>query len=87
MANNVINMSEQDILSDCLNSQKHITNNYNMFAGECSNTNLRDDFLNILKEEHLIQSDIFTEMQSHGWYETKPASQQEVEALKTKFPC
>ena len=72
-------MSEKDILTDCLNSQKFISSNYNTFAGECTNTNLRDEFLCILKEEHQIQSDIFSELQSHGWYQVKQATQQEVD--------
>ena len=79
-------MSEKDMLADCLNSQKLISTNYNTFAGECTNANLRDAFLSILKEEHQIQSDIFTELQSHGWYQVKQATQQEVDELKTKFP-
>ncbi len=49
MADNVINMSEQDILNDFLCSQKHITDTYNTWAGECVNPNLRDDFLVYLK--------------------------------------
>jgi spore coat protein CotF len=85
MPNNVINMSEQDILKDFLSSQKFITETYNTWAGECVNTNLRDDFLCILKEEHDIQSDIFTEMQNHGWYQTKPAEQTELDTLRQKF--
>jgi spore coat protein CotF len=85
MPSNVINMSEQDILKDFLSSQKFITETYNTWAGECVNTNLRDDFLCILKEEHDIQSDIFTEMQSHGWYPTKPAEQTELDTLRQKF--
>ena len=41
MANNAINMCEKDILEDMLTSQKQITSNYNLFAGECAHTNLR----------------------------------------------
>ena len=87
MADNVINMSEQDILNDFLATQKHIAETYNNWAGECANANLRDEFLCILKEEHEIQSELFTEMQNHGWYQTKPAQQQELQQLRQKFSC
>lgn len=85
MADNVINMSERDILDDFLTSQKHIAGTYNTWAGECVNRNLRDEFLCILKEEHEIQSELFTEMQNHGWYQTQPAGQQELTGLRQKF--
>jgi len=85
MANNVINMDEKSILSDCLSSQKQITAGYNTYAGECVNTNLRDDFLCILNQEHQIQSDLFSEMQNHGWYQVKPAQQQDLNQLRQKF--
>ncbi|MBS7315443.1 MAG: spore coat protein [Clostridiaceae bacterium] len=87
MANNVINMSERDILDDFLSSQKFIADTYNTWAGECVNANLRDDFLCILKEEHDIQSELFTEMQNHGWYQTKPVEQTELDKLRQKFGC
>ncbi len=87
MANNVMNMCERDILKDFLSSQKFITDTYNIWAGECVNQNLRDEFLCILKEEHEIQSELFTEMQNHGWYQTKPAEQQELDQLRQKFGC
>lgn len=85
MANNVINMDEKSIMEDFLSTQKHITTTYNLFAGECVNENLRNDFLAILNDEHCIQSEIFCEMQNHGWYQTKPVEQQELNNLRSKF--
>ncbi len=34
-------LTEKEILKDCLDSQKHISANYNTFAGECANEQLR----------------------------------------------
>ena len=62
-----------------------MTGTYNTWAGECVNGNLRDDFLCILKEEHEIQAELFSEMQSHGWYQTKPAEQQELNTLRQQY--
>lgn len=85
MANNVINMCEKDIVNDCLASQKYLTSSYNTFAGECVNQNLRDDFLNILKDEHQIQAELFSEMQSHGWYTVEPAEQQKINQARQQY--
>ena len=83
MVNN--QMSDKEYLDDSLASQKLISDNYNTFANECVNPTLRNDFMNILSDEHKIQSEIFTEMQSRGWYQVKPADQQAVCQAKQKF--
>lgn len=82
---NVLNMSEKEILSDLLSSEKYASDTYNTWAGECVDNSLRNTFLDILKEEHEIQNDIFVEMQNHGWYPTKPAQQQELNELRQKY--
>ena len=78
-------MSDKEYLDDSLASQKLISDNYNTFANECVNPTLRNDFMNILGDEHKIQSEIFTEMQNRGWYQVKPADQQAVSQAKQKF--
>ena len=59
MVNN--QMGDKEYLDDSLASQKLISDNYNTFANECVNPTLRNDFMNILSDEHKIQSEIFTE--------------------------
>ncbi len=78
-------MAEKEILSDFLLSQKLISASYNTFAGECTNPQLRSTFLNILNEEHDIQANIFSDLQSNGWYKTEPADQQKIQQAKQKF--
>lgn len=68
----------KEVLGDCLNSQKQITSSYNTYAGECVNPQLRNAFLNILDEEHRIQADIFTDLNSRGWYMPEQADQQKI---------
>jgi spore coat protein CotF len=41
--------------------------------------------LNIIDEEHKIQSDIFSSMQSKGWYQVEPAEQQKIWQAKQKL--
>ena len=78
-------LGEKEILQDALMSQKHITEGYNTFAGECVSEPLRSAFLNILNEEHDIQADVFNQMQSHGWYQTESAPPQKVQQARQKF--
>lgn len=76
---------DRDMLTDVLSSQKFITDGYNTFANECATPAVKTDFMNILKEEHQIQSDVFTEMQNRGWYPTECADQNKVQQAKQKF--
>ena len=85
MANNAINMCEKDILEDMLTSQKQITSNYNLFAGECEHTNLRDTFLGILADEHGIQTELLDELHNRGWYAVQAADTAQINAVRQKF--
>ena len=85
--NAACNLGEQEILNDSLITQKQITDSYNTYAGECVNPQLKSAMLNILNEEHDIQSQIFSCMQSHGWYQPEAASAQQVTKTKQKFNC
>jgi len=78
-------IGEKEILQDGLISQKHVTESYNTFAGECVNEQLRSTFLRILDEEHAIQANMFCTLQSNGWYQVEPAQQQKVDQARQKF--
>jgi len=78
-------LNEKSILQDSLISQKLVTDSYNTFAGECVNPQLRNAMLDILDDEHTIQSNIFNCMQNHGWYQTQPAEQQKIQQARQKF--
>ncbi|HEX3025953.1 MAG TPA: spore coat protein [Clostridia bacterium] len=78
-------MGDMEMMNDSIASQKLISSTYDVYANECATPNLRDEFLNIFKDEHQIQADIFTEMQKRGWYQIKPADQQQVTQAKQKY--
>lgn len=80
-----VKMGDMEIMNDSLASQKLISSTYDTCANECATPNLRDEFLNILKDEHQIQAEIFTEMQKRGWYAIQPADQQQVMQAKQKY--
>ena len=78
-------MSEKDIMSDVLASQKNATTLYNTFANECACPSLRSTFLNILDEEHQLQYDVFQVMQKKNWYPTPQADQSKIDQTKQQF--
>lgn len=82
---NNISMGDKEYMMDSLNLQKYITDHYNNYANECVDPNLKNEFLNLLKEEHAIQTQIFDEMSKRGWYQTKPATQDEITQALQKY--
>lgn len=78
-------MSEKEMMDDILCSQKQITGTYNTFANECSAPAVRDEFINLLNEEHQLQADVFSEMQKRGWYAVESAEQQKIDQAKQKY--
>lgn len=79
------NWTDREIMDDVLTSQKHITDVYNTFSNECVNQQLQADMMTILKEEHNMQFDVFSDMQKRGWYSPAAAEQQKVTEAKSKF--
>lgn len=77
--------TDQQILQDALISEKHMTDSYNLYAGECVNTQLRTTMLTCLNDVHTIQANIFSTMQSNGWYQVEPAEQQKIQKARQKF--
>lgn len=78
-------LCDQDIMDDMLTAEKGLTGLLNTYANECVHQTLRNDMLNILRENHMIQADLFTEMQKRGWYSPQMAEQQMVNQTRTKF--
>ena len=77
--------NEKEKLLDSLSSQKLITDCYNNYANECASNEVKGIFMNILNEEHVIQHDIFCEMQKRGWYNPPQAEQNKVKTAADKF--
>lgn len=78
-------MNEKERMTDLLLTEKKMSTNYNTFASECSNTTLRDAFLTLLKNCHLMQSQLFQEAQGHGWYPTTAADGQQINQAYQTF--
>ena len=78
-------LNDKEMVFDSIASQKLIGSTYNTYTNECVNPKIRNDFINILKEEHDIQYDLFTEAQKRGWYLVQPADVNQITATKQKY--
>lgn len=79
------NLTEQEIMTDLLATEKHITSAYNTFITETTCSNLRQNLKNILNEEHSIHENIYNTMNQKGWYTPTDAPSQDVQKAKDKF--
>ena len=48
-------LTDREMLTDALSSEKFMTENYNTYANECASPSLMNEFMNLLSEEHQIQ--------------------------------
>jgi len=78
-------MTDQERVTDFLSSEKKMSSNYDIFASECVNVALRDDFLKIFSQGHQTQTELFQLAQSKGWYQVEQAPGSKVSQAYTKF--
>lgn len=78
-------MNDQEHMTDLLLAEKKMSDNYGIFASECVNTQLRDDFIRIFTQGHQIQTELFQTAQQKGWYQVEQAPQDKVTTAYQKF--
>ncbi len=78
-------MSEQELITDLLSSEKHTTSAYNTFVSETDCGHLRQTLMGIQQDEQRIHEDLFNAMSQRGWYTVPRAADQEVQSAKSKF--
>lgn len=78
-------MKDQEMLADLLLTEKKMSGNYNEFASECVNTQLRDAFVSMLTQGHKTQTELFKAAQQRGWYQVEQAPAQKVSQAEQKF--
>ena len=78
-------MNDQERMTDLLLTEKKMSSNYTIFASECVNNQLRSDFLNMLNEGQQMPAKLVQDAQSRGWYQTRPADQNQINQAYQKF--
>ena len=78
-------MTEQEQMTDLLSSEKFLTGVYNTYCCEASTGAVRQALCSILQDEHRIQEEIFSEMNTRGWYPLEKAEEAKINSTKQKF--
>ena len=78
-------MNDQERITDLILSEKKMTANYNTFASECVDPQLRGEYLGILNKSHQTQSELFRAAQSKGWYTVEQAPQSKISEAYNNF--
>ncbi|MCL2081665.1 MAG: spore coat protein [Oscillospiraceae bacterium] len=78
-------MGDREMVTDLLSTQKFMAASYNTYAGECKCPEMRNSLLDILRQQHQMQSELFTTMESRGWYPVKEAPINEISTVRQKF--
>jgi spore coat protein F len=76
------NMTEQELLNDLLNQEKHLAETYTTFITESSCPNMRQVLMDQFNHTCQGQYKIFDQMRNKGYYQTKDAPDQEVQQAK-----
>lgn len=78
-------MNDQERVTDMILSEKKMSTNYNIFASECVDDQLRNEYLNILNKSHQTQTALFKAAQTKGWYTVEQAPQSKITETYNKF--
>ena len=78
-------MNDQERMTDLILAEKKMSSNYDTFASECVNVQLRDEYLKIFQQGHQTQTELFKTAQSKGWYQVEQAPASKVSTAYTKF--
>ncbi|MDE6107244.1 MAG: spore coat protein [Oscillospiraceae bacterium] len=78
-------MNDQERVTDMILSEKKMSTNYNIFASECVDDQLRNEYLTILNKSHQTQTALFKAAQAKGWYTVEQAPQSKISETYNKF--
>jgi spore coat protein CotF len=77
-------ISDQMLVEDLLSSQKFLMSSYNMAIYESANPQLRNQFLEIHRQEQEGAQKLFNLMNLKGWYNPSPADQKMISETQAK---
>lgn len=76
---------EKDRVMDILMTHKHLTDMYNNAANEVDCSVMHNEMLNILKEEHELEHELYNAVKKRGWYTAKMAQTDDVNKVQSEF--
>lgn len=85
MNNEKQNNQNKLLFSSLLSVQRTLSIKYNECSMKCADEPLREDILNILRENHAMYHTLFDESRSRGWKTESAAEDDEVAAASEYF--
>ncbi len=82
---NMKKMTEKELMTDLLSSEKFLTGVYNTYCCEAATSTVKSALMSLLQDVHRMQEEIFGEMNSRGWYQLEKAEEQKITSEKQKF--
>lgn len=76
---------DKEQMNDLLQTEKYLTGCYNSYLLEAATPEVKRCLEAMLTDTHSMQQQIFTDMNSRGWYPVTKAEDQKVTAAKQKF--
>jgi len=80
-----VSMTDQERMEDLLTQEKYLISAYGTFIPEATCPQLRQVLTANFSDCVQKQYSLFDQMNQMGWYQTKPAPVQEVDAARQKF--
>ena len=78
-------MQDKNIMQDILMLEKGVCDLYMHGAIESSTANINQAFKTALNSSLTLQENVYSDMESKGWYQTEQAEQSKIDSLKQKF--
>lgn len=78
-------MTDRDFLTDCLSSEKYMTQSYATAVHEMSHHSLYKDIHSIYTETQQCQRELYNLMFEKGWYNYTAAPSQEIQQTTETF--
>lgn len=78
-------MDDKNLMQDLLLLEKGACDLYMHGAIESSTQNVHLAFNSAFTDTLNMQNEIYSKMESKGWYQTKPVEQQKITAVKNQF--
>ncbi len=78
-------MNEKELMTDLLNTEKEIAKLYTTAITESSCPNMRQVLIQNMQQTCTDQYNLFNQMRTKGYYQTKDAQASDVQQAKQKF--
>lgn len=78
-------VDSKQILEDLMESQLKMAQAYNYCAMSCSSEAIRNDLLNIIKDNYDVYNKEYTEAKKRGWLNEIKATTENIDTVKAKY--